>query len=287
MDKNEAILKLYGVFGMLGFFTQIFVGLETSYIIILILIFLDTLTGIATSIKYKRFSSTGLRKSIRKIITYGISVITVRLLEIILAQIIISTMLSKTIIAFLAIVECVSIFENLTLLGVPFPTNISSLLIKSLKIPVLKTMLEESADKGKEFSDIKYIINAQITNLDDVYIKSFLKIRYDACKSIIDQIMLIDETNNNTNNSDILYYKVITFVELALKESNKHYAEDNIPTNYIESFAKYDNNTIFELLAKLKIICYSTNTIKAKKNQIIDVIIIIIYQSIIDSQKGL
>jgi len=285
MDKNDALLKLYGILGMLGFFTQIFMGMETSYIILLVLIILDTFTGVATSIKYKRFSSTGLRKCIRKIITYAVSVITVRLLELILIPIVITTMLSKIIIIFLAITESVSILENLTLLGVPLPTNFLPLLIKTLKIPVLKNMLEESRDKDKEFSDIQYIINSQVINLDDIYMKKFLKIRYNACRSIIDQIMLIDETNDNTNNSDILYCKVITFVELAFKKSDKLYAEDNIPTNYIEGFAKNNNNTLFKLLANLKIICYSNKTIKEKKDQIIDVIII--YQTIIDSQKSL
>ncbi|HEY8889239.1 MAG TPA: phage holin family protein [Clostridium sp.] len=287
MDKNDTLLKLYGIFGMLGFFTQIFMGMETSYIILLVLIILDTFTGVAASIKYKRFSSTGLRKCIRKIITYAVSVITVRLLELILNPIVTTTMLSKIIIIFLAITESVSILGNLTLLGVPFPTNFLPLLIKTLKIPLLKNMLEESRDKEKELSDIQYIINSQITNLEDIYMKIFLKIRYDACKSIIDQIMLIDETNDNINNSDILYCKVITFVELALKKSNKLYAEDTIPTNYIESFSKNDNNTIFELLANLKIICYSNKNIKEKKDQIIDVIIILLYQTIIDSQKSI
>ena len=197
MDKNDALLKLYGILGMLGFCTEIFMGMETSYIILLVLIILDTFTGVATSIKYKRFSSIGLRKCIRKIITYAVCVITVRLLELILIPIVITTLLSKIIIIFLAFTESVSILESLTLLGLPLPTNFLPLLIKTLKIPVLKNMLEESRDKDKEFSDIQYIINSQIIYLDNIYMKKFLKIRYDVCKYIIDQIMFIDETNDN------------------------------------------------------------------------------------------
>lgn len=281
MGNNDLLIKSYGI---LGLFTQIFAGIGTSYIILLVLIILDTFTGIFNAIKCKKFSGTGLRKFIRKVITYGLSIITVRLLEIILNSIVTTMMLSEIIIAFLAIKESISILENLTLAGVPLPTNFLSLLINPLKIPILNTMLENSKNKeqDKEFSEIDYLINCQISNLHDKYTKKFLKIRYDACKSVISQIILLSETNGNP---DILYYKVVNFVELALENSNNSYAENKIPTKYIENFSKNNNTTIFKFLAKLKITCYSGKTIIEKKDQIIDDIIIIIYQSIIDSRE--
>lgn len=284
MDNSDILLKIYGGVGIISIITEIFTEMKTSYIILLILILLDTSTGVSAAIKYKRFTSIGLRKSIRKIMTYAISIITVRMLEIVLNPIVITTILSRIIISFLAITEGVSILENLTLLGVPLPTNILNLLIKPIKIPILNNMLENSKDREKEFSDLNYIVNSQIDNLDDKYVKSFLKIRYDEWKEVINQIMLIDDTNNNP---DILYYKVITFVELFLKNSNKRYLEKVIPPNYIESFSKNNNNTIFEFLTKLKITCYSENTIRKKKDQLIDIIIVIVYQSIIDSQNSI
>lgn len=283
MDNGH--INIYVGFGIISILTQIFAGMHTSYIILLVLILIDTFTGVSTAIKYKRFSSIGLRKTIRKIITYAISIITIRMLEIVLNPIVTTTMLSKIIIAFLAITEGVSILENLTLLGVPLPSNVLSLLIRPIKIPILNKMLENSKDREKEFSDLGYIVNSQIDNLDDKYMKSFLKIRYDEYKEVINQIMLIDDNNNN--NPDILYYKVITFVELSLKNSNKRYLEKIVPPNYIESFTKNNNNTIFEFLTKLKIICYSENTIRKKKDLLIDIIIVIVYQSIIDSQNSI
>ncbi|MGK0467785.1 phage holin family protein [Clostridium sp.] len=279
MDNSDILLKIYEGIGIISILTEIFTGMQTSYLILLVLILMDTFTGISTAIKYKRFSSIGLRKSIRKIITYAISIITVRMLEIVLNPIVITTMLSRIIISFLAITEGVSILENLTLLGVPLPNNILNLLIKPIKIPILNNMLESSKDREKEFSGLNYIVNSQINNLDDKYIKSFLKIRYDEFKEVINQIMFIDDANNNP---DILYYKVISFVELFLKNSSKKYLEKNIPPNYIECFSEKNNNTIFEFLTKLKITCYSENTIREKKEQLIDIIIVIVYQSIID-----
>jgi toxin secretion/phage lysis holin len=285
MDKSDILIKIYGLFGILGLFLQMFTGMQSSYIILLALISLDTFTGIAAALRYKRFSSTGLRKFIRKVITYTLSMITVRMLEIILNPIIITTMLSKIIIAFLAITESLSILENLTSLGVPLPPNILVLLIKRLKIPILDVMLENSDNKDRDFYDMDYIINSQIGNISDKYIKSFLEIRYDSFKSLINQIMLIDETNKNP---DILHYTVVSYVELALNNANKQYAKKNIPINYIEMFLKNNQSTTFDFLEKLEITCCcSEKTIKEKKNKLIDDIIIIMYQSIFEARKNI
>lgn len=284
MDKNDVLLKIYGVSVILGFLSELFIGMHNSLIIILILIILDTFTGIASALKREIFSSTGLRKFVKKVITYSLCLITVRLLEIILNPIVITTMISKIIIAYLAITESLSILENLALLGVPLPPNILMLLIKSLKIPIITTMLENSKNKDKEFSEIDYIVKCQIDNLSDKYMKNFLKIRYDAYKSIINKIMRIDESNKN---ADILLYKVVSFVELALNEANKEYTEKEIPTSYIEKFSRNNQLTIFDFLEKLKIICCSEKTTRDKKDEIIDEIIIIIYQSIIYARKSI
>ncbi|MGH4117468.1 phage holin family protein [Clostridium sp.] len=285
MDKSDILKGIYGLFGILGVFLQVFTGMQSSYIILLMLISLDTFTGISAALRYKRFSSTGLRKFIRKVITYTLSMITVRLLEIVLNPIIITTMLSKIIIAFLAITESLSILENLTLLGVPLPPNILFLLIKRLKVPILDTMLDNSNSKNRDFYDMDYILNSQIDNISDKYIKSFLEIRYDAFKSLINQIKLIKETNKN---SDILLYTVISYVELAFNRSNKEYAKKNIPINYIEIFLKNNKSTTFDLLKKLKITCCcSEKTIKEKKTKLVDDIIVIMYQSIFEARKNI
>ncbi|MGH4124502.1 MAG: phage holin family protein [Clostridium sp.] len=283
MHKNDFLLKIFGVSGILGFLCEIFNSMQTSYIILLVLIILDTITGISTAIKYKRFSSTGLRKATKKIITYSLCVITVRLLETILNSLITTTMLSQIIIAFLAITESVSILENLILLGVPIPSNILPILIKTLNIPGLNAMLITSKDKHSEFSDIDDIINYQIPAFEDKYIRNFLEIKCDVMKSTINQIILIDETTND--NPDILFYRILSTVELGLKDMNKKWSEEKIPIKYIENFSKINQPNVDKCLEKLKVICYSSKTTKEKKTQIIDCIVIILYQTIIDARK--
>ena len=283
MHKNDFLFQIYGASGILGFLCEIFTNMQTSYIILLMLIILDTITGISTAIKYKRFSSTGLRKATKKIITYTLCVITVRLLETILNSLVTTTMLSQIVIAFLAITESVSIIENLTLLGVPLPYNVLPILIKTLKIPGLNTLLESSKDKRTEFSDIDDIINYQIPTFEDKYIRSFLEIKCIVMKFTINQIMLIDETAND--NPDLLFYRILSTVDLGLKDMDKKWAEEKIPIKYIENFSKVNQPKVDKCLEKLKITCYSKKTTKDKKDEIIDCILIILYQTIIDARK--
>jgi len=283
MHKNDLLLQIYGVSGILGFLCEMFTSMQTSYVILLMLIILDTITGISTAIKYKRFSSTGLRKAAKKIITYTLCVITVRLLETILNSLITTTMLSQIVIVFLAITESVSIIENLTLLGVPLPYNFMSILIKTLKIPGLNTLLESSKDRRTEFSDIDDIINYQIPTFEDKYMRNFLEIKCAVMKSTINQIMLIDETAND--NPDLLFYRILSTIELGLKDMDRKWAEEKIPIKYIENFSKVNQPKVDKCLEKLKITCYSEKTTKDKKDEIIDCILIILYQTIIDARK--
>ncbi|WP_291634218.1 phage holin family protein [Clostridium sp.] len=285
MDNNTSFLKIWGVSWILGSISEIFTSMQISYTILLLLIILDTLTGIFTAIKYKRFSSIGLRKSTKKIITYSLCMITIRLLEIILDPIIITTMLSQIIIAFLAITESVSILENLSLLGLPIPATIIPLLISNLKIPVLNAILDKSKEKTKEFSNIDDLIKYQIPSFEDEYMRTFLEIKYKTWKSIINQIMLIDESPND--NPDIFFYKILSIIDLGLSDMKNKLSEEKIPTKYIKNSSQNDQVKVDECLEKLKIICYSEKTIREKKDKIIDCIVIISYKTIIDARKNI
>ncbi|MBU3091050.1 phage holin family protein [Clostridium sp. CF011] len=286
MDKNNIFLKIYGISGILGILSKIFTSIQTSYTILLVLISLDTITGIYTAIKYKRFSSVGLRKFTKKVSTYTLSIITVKLLENIIVPIVNTSMLSQTVIAFLAITESISILENLTLVGVPIPSNFLPLLIKTLKIPGLNNLLEDSKHNKEESSaidDIDDIVNYQIPTFEDKYMRMFLEIKYDVWKSIINQIMLINETIQD--NPDILFCKILSLVELGINDTNKRWVEEKIPIKYIEKISQEHQSKIDKCIEKLKIICYSEKTTGEKKDQIIDCILIALYQTIIDARK--
>lgn len=278
------MLRLYGVSGIVLFFSQIFVSMRTSYTILMVLIILDASTRIFTAIKCKRICSKELSKFAPKVIAYTLTIVTVKLLEVILDPLVTTNILSEITLAFLAIKESISILENLTLLGVPLPSNIVPVLIKSLKIPALTVMLENSTKKEREFSDIDCMISYQITTSKDEDMRVFLEIRHDACKSLIDQIMIISE--NAIDNPDLLFYKVISLVEVTFSETNKKYDEEKIPIKYKENFFLGNECKKDEFIEEMKIICSSDETISKKKEQIVDNIIIRLYQLINDALKG-
>ena len=84
-----------------------------------------------------------------------------------------------------------------------------------------------------------------------------------------------------------IYYfiKFYPYVELGLNDMNKKWTEEKIPTKYIKNFSKVNQSKVDKCLEKLKITCYSKKTTKEKKDQIIDCIVIILYQTIIDARK--
>lgn len=284
MDKNDLFLKIYGSTGILGIFCELFTSIQTSYTVLLMLIIIDTITGICTALKYKRFSSTGLRKAAKKIITYTLCILTVELLETILKPLFTTTMLSQIIIAYLAVTESFSIMENLTLLGAPMPSNILHILITTLKIPgVNSSVVDTSKVEYNKFSNIDDIIDYQIPAFEDKYIRRFLEIKCGVMKNIINQIMIINETTND--NPDILFYKILSILELGLSDMNKKWIEEKIPTKFLENYSKVNQPKVDRCLEKLKISCYSKKTIKEKKDEIIDCFLVILYQTIIDARK--
>lgn len=135
MNRTNYLMEIFYLSGIIGIISQFLGELETSYIILLALLILDTVTGMVVAIRHRRFSSRGLAKLLKKVIPYTVSIITVRLLEIGMLPLFETTILSEVMIAFLQITEAVSILENLTLLGVPIPSNFITILLNNLKFP--------------------------------------------------------------------------------------------------------------------------------------------------------
>jgi len=129
MNKTIHYLQISLLSGILGFVSEYFGSIELPFVILMILIIIDTATGISRAIKYDRFSSRGFRKLIKKIVLYSTCIVTVRLLEIGVLSLIKTSLLSQITVAFLIITEAISILENLTLLGTPIPAKLIKLFL--------------------------------------------------------------------------------------------------------------------------------------------------------------
>lgn len=245
---------------------------------------IDTFTGMTVAIKYKKFSSKGLSKFIKKIITYTVSIMTVRLLEMGVMSLVKTTILSQIMIAFLALTETVSTLENLALLGVPIPGNFISFLFGNLKIPQLNTMLKTEHHNVRNISDIEELIKYQIPTFGDKYMRRLLEISFEAWKDIVLQINNICSEKMQDSN-EIIYYKLMALIELEFKEMKELWKEEKIPQAYIDRFYLCHQPKMERWLNKIRYICFSEETIERKKEQLTDGVRTILYQTILDGRR--
>ena len=74
------------VSGLIGISSELFVGIKIAYVILLVFLCLDTITGIGKALKYKKFTSRRLSKLVVKVITYTAAILVLRLLGVIIHQ---------------------------------------------------------------------------------------------------------------------------------------------------------------------------------------------------------
>ena len=281
------IIEVGFISGFIGILSESFIHIQYSFIILLILITIDTVTGISTAIKYQRFNSKGIVKLVKKIISYSTSIATVRLLEIGALSNYNTTLLTQIIIAYLIIVESISILENMTLLGVPLPPNFVSFLLRFIRIPGIEKILEE-AEKNldRSIAEIDEIIIYQIPTIDNLELRKLIEIKFDVWKNIMMQINtnIVEKDNQN---SDLLYFKIMSLIETGLKEMNNRWKDTDVSKHYLDLFNKHNQPKLDGLLKKIKNICYADDDLQSKKEQLINSIVIIFYQTIIDARKGI
>ena len=256
-----------------------------SYIILLILLVIDTATGMAAAVKYRRFSSRGLCKFTKKAITYTTSIITVKLLEIGVVSLVKTDLLSHLMVAFLQITETISILENLTILGVPIPSNFIKVLINHLKIPGLENALKMSRSEDKNIDDIDEMIKYQLPAINNQHIRNLLEIKLDVWKTIAYQIQHTMQGEQN-DQGELLYYKILFFVETGFQEIKERWKEEKIPSEYIDKFYKKHQPRVDRWLQKAKSICYSNETVQVKKQLVIDSLLVMLYQTVLDAHKN-
>ena len=283
MNRTIHYLQISLLSGILGFVSEYFGSIQFQFAILLILIIIDTATGISRAIKYDRFSSRGFRKLIKKFVLYSTCIVTVRLLEIGVFSLINTLLLSQITIAFLIITEAISILENLTLLGTPIPTKLIKIFLDE-KISFFRQSINNSGqDNQKIISEIEEIINYQIPTFNDKYIKQLLKIKFAVWKNIAMQINNLIGDGEISN--DHIYYKVISLIQLGLNEIQDKW-KDEVPQEYINKFNTCHQPKVDTWLEKISLICYSNDSVTNKKERLVESILIILYETIIDARKG-
>lgn len=285
MNSLKIFTQQWPIKTVIGIMLAAFPPVWAVFIILILLILLDTITGIIQAIQLKRFNSRILRMAVKKIITYSVCILTTRLLEQGVDFFFQTTAITQTIIGFLIVTEAVSILENLTLMGVPLPKGLVDIILKNLKAVGLKTMIQESIDESHDLKEIDEIIYYQLPTFKNEDLKKLLQVMCDVWSRLIIFIRTDLDKNNMTSN-DILYYKVMTYVEINMKEKEEKWKEDRIPEECIDSFNKCNEKRIASFFENIKNICYSEKNIEEKIRELVDRIMILAYQTIADAHKS-
>lgn len=285
MDNFKSILELWYIKTIIGGLITIFAPINISFIILVILIIIDTCTGMAQALKFKRFSSSSLRKAVNKIITYGVCIITTRLLEVGILYFFETTLISQLTIGFLIITEAVSTLENLVLIGVPIPKNFVNIIFDNIKILGLKEAFKQSIDEYSEIREIDEIINYQVPTIKNEAVRKLIELNFDSWSRVITFIKRnIDE--KRIISDEILYYKVISFIETSAKDMRQKWEDYGISKDCIDKFNKWYELKQKPFLQNVKDICYSQKGLEGKKQDLIDKIMILLYQTILDANKS-
>ncbi|MGI6776904.1 MAG: phage holin family protein [Acetivibrionales bacterium] len=272
---------------IIGFIMEYFGSIQASYMILLALITIDTLTGIVKAIKYNRFSIFGLKKFVKKIVTYSLSILVVRLLELAILPLFETTLLSNIIVSLLAITETVSILNNLSLLGVPIKSNLIKRMIGKVKIPGVGEAIE-NIDKTYEsyIEEIDEIVKYQISSFANECVKKLLEIKFEVWRSVVKKI-IIEISEHNSGNNELLYYKVMYLIESAFKEMQMDWQNANVDQECICRFSSVHKPRVDKLMEKVSDICFSNEGIHVKKLKLIESIVVILYQTIVDARRDL
>ena len=284
MNKGQYLIEVWFISGIVGILTDFFGEIQNAYLILMILLVMDTFTGMAYALKSGRFNSRGFGKLLRKVITYSTGIITVRLMEIGVITFYETNVLSHLMVAFLQVNEGISILENLSHLGVPIPSNFVMILLRHLRIPGLKEVIKANKQEEKYVNEIDDIIRFQIAVLENENVKRMMEIKFEIWKTVIKQInslLAVEETSNN----ELTYFRVLSVIEAALNEIRDKWSEI-LSTQCLDKFDSIHQPRLNNLLIRVKEICYLQETCSTKKEQLIESIKVLLYQTLLDVHKG-
>jgi len=257
--------------------------LITPYIVLISLILIDTISGLVKGKRYHNFSIKRFSKVLVKLVTYSASVLTVRLMEIGIASMYETSLLSKVTLVYLILAEVTSILEKLILLGVPIPSNFISVILSQIKIPGVHNLINFNGEHYKQKNEIKDVIRLQIPEIKDSQCQKSLLIYFNFWEKVLSEIDSIIEENNNTENA---YFKLLLLIHLSINEINIQWLKEDISLQYILTINEKNKTIITSLSKKIEKILYSNQSMTSKQEQIKYLILVSIYQICDTAKKG-
>jgi len=285
MNKFQSGMEVFFASGIIAYLSGMLGSNSIPFMILIILVLIDTLTGMAKAIKLKHFCSRGLLKFAKKVILYSTSILTVSLLEIGIRSVYNTNLFSQTMAIFFILSEAVSILENMEFLGVPIPANFIKLIMKIIKVPGVDKFGETSKNSLDGENEIDDMIKYHLPRFQNKNARNLIEIKLKVWKGVVEQISK-SITDNDLHNEELLYYKVMYLMEMGFKDMQYQWEEANIPKEYIEQFNGINQARNSKLMQNIKSICYAKEVSdEVKKQRFIDSIVVILYQTILEALK--
>lgn len=279
------IFDIWQIKILLGVFVAFFAPFQTALVILILLIVIDTITGVIYALKIKKFRSVKFRRGALKLISYSIAVVVARLLEIGIAEVFETTMISSLMLSLLVFTEAISIFENLALLNVPIPSGFIKLIVTRAKSSPFLGFLTNSTNRLEYTGEIDDLIQYQIPNFKSENLQKILKIKFEEWKNAIN-IIDMQFINNSTIDNELIFYKLSVVINVINDTIHEKCIEENITVSCIESFNCWQSARTKKWMDEVKEICYTGEPLEKKKKLIMDKILTVLYQTIVDIQKG-
>lgn len=283
MDEVYKIIDAWYLKLATGVIATMLAPFKVSFFILCVMIFIDTISGSVYAAKIKKFSSRGMRKALKKVLVYYICILVVRLMEIGIASILETDILTIVMISFLIITETASVLENLTLLGAPLPGKLTNFIIEQIKSPAVKDLFSAGINKKEYIGEILEMTQFHLPNLQDDNIRKMLDIKFQEWAQFVN---IIDyQFNSSLDSKEILYYRVSNLIDVTFERINEKWKHEDIPDNCINAFSIWHAPTVKRWMKDIKAVCYSDDDQEKKKTQIIEKVIILLYQTLTDVRK--
>jgi len=270
---------------LIALFLSIISPFKTELIILSIMIVIDTITGSLYAMKMLKFSSTGLKRSLKKIIFYSLCLLVVRLVEIGISSFYSTTLLTNIIASTLLIIEATSSLENLVLLGVPLPKGIVDFILKQISNTPISNLVLSSTQRQDYLEEINDMLNIALPTIEDKNFKRLLEIKFEEWASLLNHID-IEFTTIYSDNKEILFFRISSLVSATRLRIRERWQKEEIPYECIKHLEDWHESKVTKWLASLKLVCFNDHDMDKKKTEIIEKLIVFLYKNITQIKKA-
>lgn len=223
----------------------------------LVLVLIDTFTGILYAMKTRTFRSSRVKDSLFKIFLYFLVIIVSRLLEYIISPIIETTIITQLVILIIALTEFSSILENLIALGVPLPKKkIIYTIVSILRYEHGIGYLNYKEQLAAISRDINLLQTRYLSIIEDKKLKEIVKIDFKIWEDVIYNY-IIPMSFCRTNEALLIEMKLVK--KMILSDFNLECARLKIDDKKLSYYKEINKKILNNMWEDIRGIIFSQN----------------------------